>query len=196
MVAKIKIYVLLAVLCYLSFLGWYAYQSQQLTNTRWSPSDVYTQVGNIPETTGSTTTSSADQVFNTKVSVPMTSRSKHRIANYKRTRRRPVRMMTFNKRKTSSTALIMSPINTRKITPVGEGLYMLSSATFRSFGAWGLMNPNYGKLRKNQSTISTQHSDINTTYLYPWYVPSLPTEDTREAGVQSAMMSTSSQLTR
>ena len=196
MVAKIKIYVLLAALCYLSFLGWYAYRSKQLTNTRWSPSDVYTQIGNAPETTGSVNTSSADQVFNTKVSVPMTSRSKHRIANYKRTKRRPVRMMAFNKRKTSSTALIMSPINTRKITPVGEGLYTLSSATFRSFGAWGLMNPNYGKLRKNQSTISTQHSDINTKYLYPWYVPSLPTEDTREAGAQSAMMSTSSQLTR
>lgn len=194
MTIRVKTYVLIAVICYTLFLGWYLYKSQELSNTRWCPSDVYTQVGHISETTASATSSSADQVFDAKVNVPMTSRSKHRIANYKRTGKRSVRMMALGRRKSSSSASVISPTNTRQITPVGGGLHLLSNATFRSFGAWGLMSPNYGRMRRNNPTNTTQTLDATAIYLYPWYMSPQPAEGTRETGSQSSMMPASSQL--
>ena len=195
MTIRVKTYVLIAVICYTLFLGWYLYKSQELSNTRWCPSDVYTQVGSISETTANATSSSADQVFDAKVNVPMTSRSKHRIANYKRTGKQSVRMMAFSRRKSSSSASVMSPTNTHQIIPVGGGLHLLSNATFRSFGAWGLMSTNYGRMRKNNPTNITQTLDATAIYLYPWYITPQDATSGQNMGAQSAMTSTSSQLT-
>lgn len=182
MTIRVKTYVLIGVICYAFFLGWYFYRSHELSNTRWQPSDVYTQIGDISETMGAAAPT-ANQVFDAKVNVPMTSRSKHRIANYKRTGKRPVRMMALNRRKSSSSTSVISPTNTSSpVTPVGEGLHTLSSATFHSFGAWGLMSPNYGKTNRNSQRNTTQAPDATTLYLYPWYMSPQPAENTKDAG--------------
>ena len=194
-ITKVKTYVLIGLSCYTLFVGWYFYRSHELSKTRWQPSDVYTQIGDISETMGATAAPTANQVFDAKVNVPMTSRSKHRIANYKRTNKRPARIMALNRRKSSSSMSVISPTNTSSITPVGEGLYTLSSATFRSFGAWGLMNPSYGRMRRTNQTKTTQVPEATTIYLYPWYIHPQPTEKANQVGGQSVITPPPSQLT-
>lgn len=193
MTTKVRIYLLIGVICYTAFLGWYFYKSQDSSNAHWRPADVYTQTSNIQETGTTTTAPAADQVFQAKVSVPMTSRSKHRITNYKRARRRPARMMASNRRRKSSS--VMSSLSKSEVVPVGGGIHLLSKSTFHTFGAWGLMNPSYGRSsRRRVDNQLSQQAVAFPTQIYPWYITPQSAEGAQGMGMEANMTSISSQL--
>lgn len=107
---------------------------------KWSPSDMYNQVGDCPSTTVAAAPSSS-QVFNAKMAVPMKKLQKGRKF-FRARRSTPTRLFTLSPRRlfasSSSRSLASSPSRLVASSP-REGLYMTSTAEFRTFGAQGLM---------------------------------------------------------
>ena len=119
-------------------------------NAKWSPSDIYNEVGDCSSTTTSAPPS-ADQVFDAKTAVPMKSVTARRRAMRKRRSSMPMAKSALGKRN--------SALYSFGVTPVGGGLHLVSDAEFRSFGAEGLMYitmPQYLKRTNNQVVIPLQ----------------------------------------
>ena len=167
MTFKVKKYILIGALVYLGFLGWYFQDSQYLLDIPWHPSDIYHQVGDNSTTTASAVPSS-DQVFDAKMSVPMKSVTKSRrartIAIHKAT--------SGNLAKSSTTPRVYKKGNKRSsITAVGEGLHTVSAAKFRSFGAWGLINPTQQNRRVRRAEEENGMQDAAMYMMYPYPYP-------------------------
>lgn len=162
---KLRRFLIICVVLYISFLGWFFY-GMRVGAKEWRPSDIYTEVGNCPTTT-TAAAPSADQVFDAKTAVPMKSVTARRRAKRKRRSSMPVAKSTLGRDRAKFA-----------VTAVGEGLHTVSSGQFRSFGADGLMYqpmPQYLKRTNNQ--VATQLS-----VMYP-YLP-MPVDANSEASGQ------------
>ena len=158
MLVKAKTYILIGTIVYCLFLGWYVRTGRGLLNKSWHPSDIYNQVGDIPITTAAAP--SAEKVFEAQTTVPVKSAVQSR-----RARTMAIRKATNASTPKSTPRRNKSILSKRAITAVGEGLHTISNAKFRSFGAWGLINPvqqNYNKRRHAQKE-NIEHS--STMYL-------------------------------
>ena len=113
-------------------------------DAKWTPADMYNEVGDCSSTTTSAPPA-ADQVFNAKTAVPMKSVTARRRAMRKRRSGMPVAKSALGKRNPG--------LYSFGVTPVGGGLHLVSDAEFRSFGADGLMYmpmPQYIRRRNNE----------------------------------------------
>ena len=155
---KLRRFLIICVVLYVSFLGWFFF-GMRVGAKEWRPSDIYTEVGNCPTTT-TAAAPSADQVFDAKTAVPMKSVTARRRAKRKRRSSMPVAKSTLGRDRAKFA-----------VTAVGEGLHTVSSAQFRSFGAEGLMYlpmPQYLKR-------SNHHVENTPQMMYPYMiVPMLP----------------------
>lgn len=168
----VKTYIFIGAIFYMCFLGWYFQKGQESSGMSWQPSDAYTHVATVHETTSSA--AAADQVFEAKTSVPMkTARSLRR--------RKPGR------RASNPTARIAMAAPTRSyaITPVGEGIHTVSAAKFRSFGAWGLMSPSQQSTnRKQRANKQENTAEIPVLYMLP-YQFGAPEQNAQESQQQT-----------
>ena len=136
---QLRRFLILGALLYIGFLSCFFYGINTNLKDKWSPSDMYNQVGDCPSTTVAAAPSS--QVFNAKMAVPMKKLQKGRKF-FRARRSTPTRLFTSSPRRlfasSSSRSLASSPSRLVASSP-HEGLYMTSSAEFRTFGAQGLM---------------------------------------------------------
>jgi hypothetical protein len=157
---SLKRFLIIGVLLYVGFLAWFFLGVKPNMNAKWSPSDIYNEVGDCSSTTTSAPPA-ADQVFEAKTAVPMKSITARRRAMRKRRSSMPMAKSALGKRN--------SALYSFGVTPVGGGLHLVSDAEFRSFGAEGLMYmsmPQYLRRSNNQVTAPVQ-------MVYP-YLPILP----------------------
>ena len=137
---QLRRFLILGALLYIGFLSWFFYGLNTNLKDKWSPSDMYNQVGDCPSTTVAAAPSSS-QVFNAKMAVPMKKLPKGRKF-FRARRSTPTRLFTSSPRRlfasSSSRSLASSPSRLVASSP-REGLYMTSTAEFRTFGAQGLM---------------------------------------------------------
>lgn len=168
----VKTYIFIGALFYMCFLGWYFQKGQDSSGMHWHPSDAYTHVATVQETASSAT--AADQVFEAKTSVPMkTARSLRRRKPSRRAKSATVRMA------------MAAPARSYAITPVGEGIHTVSSAKFRSFGAWGLMSPSQQQSgRKRHTNKQENTAEMPVLYMLP-YQFGAPEQNATEAQQQT-----------
>lgn len=147
---SLKRFLIIGVLLYVGFLAWFFLGIKPNMNAKWSPSDIYNEVGDCSSTTTSAPPA-ADQVFEAKTAVPMKSVTARRRAMRKRRSSMPMAKSALGKRN--------SALYSFGVTPVGGGLHLVSDAEFRSFGAEGLMYitmPQYLKRTNNQVVTPLQ----------------------------------------
>ena len=159
----VKTYIFIGAILYMCFLAWYFQKEQDESRLRWQPSDIYSHVGSIQETTSPA--SAADPVFDAKTSVPMkTARS------LRRRKRRPSKTPTMR-------MATVTPTRSYAITAVGEGLHTVSAAKFHSFGAWGLMAPSQQHTnRKQQANRQENTAEMPMIYMLPYQFDEMKTE--------------------
>lgn len=136
---QLRRFLILGALLYIGFLSWFFYGVNTNLKDKWSPSDMYNQVGDCPSTTVAAAPSSS-QVFNAKMAVPMKKLQKGRKF-FRARRSTPTRLFTSSPRRlfaSSSSRSLASSSRSLASSP-REGLYMTSTAEFRTFGAQGLM---------------------------------------------------------
>ena len=141
---SLRRFLLIGVVLYVGFLLWFFLGIKPGMNAKWSPSDIYNEVGDCPSTTTSAPPA-ADQVFDAKTAVPMKSVTARRRAMRKRRSGMPMAKSALGKRNPS--------LYSFGVTPIGGGLHLVSDAEFRSFGAEGLMYlsmPQYLKRVNNE----------------------------------------------
>lgn len=147
---SLRKFLLIGVVLYVGFLAWFFLGVRPSLNAKWSPSDIYNEVGDCASTTTSAPPA-ADQVFDAKTAVPMKSVTARRKSMRRRRSGMPKAMSALGKRN--------SALYSFGVTPVGGGLHLVSDAEFRSFGAEGLMYvamPQYLKRTNNNVTTPLQ----------------------------------------
>ena len=141
---SLRRFLLIGVVLYVGFLLWFFLGIKLGMNAKWTPADMYNEVGDCSSTTTSAPPA-ADQVFDAKTAVPMKSVTARRRAMRKRRSGMPVAKSALGKRNPA--------LYSFGVTPVGGGLHLVSDAEFRSFGAEGLMYlsmPQYLKRVNNE----------------------------------------------
>lgn len=141
---SLRRFLLIGVVLYVGFLLWFFLGIKPGMNAKWTPADMYNEVGDCSSTTTSAPPA-ADQVFDAKTAVPMKSVTARRRAMRKRRSGMPVAKSALGKRNPA--------LYSFGVTPVGGGLHLVSDAEFRSFGAEGLMYlsmPQYIKRVNNE----------------------------------------------
>lgn len=141
---SLRRFLLIGVVLYVGFLLWFFLGIKPGMNAKWTPADMYNEVGDCSSTTTSAPPA-ADQVFDAKTAVPMKSVTARRRAMRKRRSGMPVAKSALGKRNPA--------LYSFGVTPVGGGLHLVSDAEFRSFGAEGLMYlsmPQYLKRVNNE----------------------------------------------
>ena len=141
---SLRKFLLIGVVLYVGFLFWFFLGIKPGMNAKWSPSDIYNEVGDCPSTMTSAPPA-ADQVFEAKTAVPMKSVTARRRAMRRRRSGMPMAKSALGRRNPS--------LYSFGVTPVGGGLHLVSDAEFRSFGAEGLMYlsmPQYLKRVNNE----------------------------------------------
>lgn len=157
---RVRRFLLIGVVLYAGFLAWFFFGIKPNMDAKWTPADMYNEVGDCSSTTTSAPPA-ADQVFNAKTAVPMKSVTARRRAMRKRRSGMPVAKSALGKRNPT--------LYSFGVTPVGGGLHLVSDAEFRSFGADGLMYmpmPQYLRRTNNEMVTSLP-------MVYP-YMPILP----------------------
>lgn len=147
---SLRRFLLIGVVLYVGFLLWFFLGIKPGMNAKWSPSDIYNEVGDCPSTTTSAPPA-ADQVFDAKTAVPMKSVTARRRAMRRRRSGMPVAKSALGRRNPS--------LYSFGVIPVGGGLHLVSNAEFRSFGAEGLMYismPQYLRRSNNNVTAPLQ----------------------------------------
>lgn len=141
---SLRRFLLIGVVLYVGFLLWFFLGIKPGMNAKWTPADMYNEVGDCSSTTTSAPPA-ADQVFDAKTAVPMKSVTARRRAMRKRRSGMPVAKSALGKRNPA--------LYSFGVTPVGGGLHLVSDAEFSSFGAEGLMYlsmPQYLKRVNNE----------------------------------------------
>ena len=141
---SLRRFLLIGVVLYVGFLLWFFLGIKPGMNAKWTPADMYNEVGDCSSTTTSAPPA-ADQVFDAKTAVPMKSVTARRRAMRKRRSGMPMAKSALGKRNPS--------LYSFGVTPIGGGLHLVSDAEFRSFGAEGLMYlsmPQYLKRMNNE----------------------------------------------
>ena len=159
---SLRRFLLIGVVLYVGFLLWFFLGIKPGMNAKWTPADMYNEVGDCSSTTTSAPPA-ADQVFDAKTAVPMKSVTARRRAMRKHRSGMPVAKSALGKRNPS--------LYSFGVTPVGGGLHLVSDAEFRSFGADGLMYmpmPQYLRRTNNEMVTSLP-------IVYP-YMPILPNQ--------------------
>ena len=162
---------LIGVVLYVGFLLWFFLGIKPGMNAKWTPADMYNEVGDCSSTTTSAPPA-ADQVFDAKTAVPMKSVTARRRAMRKRRSGMPVAKSALGKRNPA--------LYSFGVTPVGGGLHLVSDAEFRSFGAEGLMYlsmPQYIRRTNNNVNAPLQ-------VVYP-YMP-MPLDQQASSGERNA----------
>ena len=147
---SLRRFLLIGVVLYVGFLLWFFLGIKPGMNAKWTPADMYNEVGDCSSTTTSAPPA-ADQVFDAKTAVPMKSVTARRRAMRKRRSGMPVAKSALGKRNPA--------LYSFGVTPVGGGLHLVSDAEFRSFGAEGLMYlsmPQYIRRTNNNVTAPLQ----------------------------------------
>jgi len=177
---KVKKYILIGAIIYLGYIGWYFQNNQGLIGIPWHPSNVYKEVRDVP-TTNASTTPTADQIFDAKMHVPMKSTQASRRARTKA-------IHTQSQRLARSVTPRAYTQSTRKksITAVGEGLHTVSNAKFRSFGAWGLINP--AQYNRAQRRAKQQQEEQQTPMMYMMFPAPNQDASNMQGGTQSMMI--------
>ena len=138
---QLRRFLILGALLYIGFLSWFFYGVNTNLKDKWSPSDMYNQVGDCPSTTVAAAPSSS-QVFNAKMAVPMKKLQKGRKF-FRARRSSSTRLFAWSSSRLSPSRLSPLASSSSRLSPLAssphEGLYMTSSAEFRTFGAQGLM---------------------------------------------------------
>ena len=141
---SLRRFLLIGVVLYVGFLLWFFLGIKPGMNAKWTPADMYNEVGDCSSTTTSAPPA-ADQVFDAKTAVPMKSVTARRRAVRKRRSGMPMAKSALGKRNPT--------LYSFGVTPIGGGLHLVSDAEFRSFGAEGLMYlsmPQYLKRMNNE----------------------------------------------
>ena len=141
---SLRRFLLIGVVLYVGFLLWFFLGIKPGMNAKWTPADMYNEVGDCSSTTTSAPPT-ADGVFDAKTAVPMKSVTARRRAMRKRRSGMPMAKSALGKRNPA--------LYSFGVTPVGGGLHLVSDAEFRSFGAEGLMYlsmPQYLKRVNNE----------------------------------------------
>ena len=168
---SLRRFLLIGVMLYVGFLLWFFLGIKPGMNAKWTPADMYNEVGDCSSTTTSAPPA-ADQVFDAKTAVPMKSVTARRRAMRKRRSGMPVAKSALGKRNPA--------LYSFGVTPVGGGLHLVSDAEFRSFGAEGLMYmsmPQYIRRTNNNVTAPLQ-------VVYP-YMP-MPLDQQASSGERNA----------
>ena len=168
---RVRRFLLIGVVLYAGFLAWFFFGIKPNMDAKWTPADMYNEVGDCSSTTTSAPPA-ADQVFNAKTAVPMKSVTARRRAMRKRRSGMPVAKSALGKRNPA--------LYSFGVTPVGGGLHLVSDAEFRSFGAEGLMYmsmPQYIRRTNNNVTAPLQ-------VVYP-YMP-MPLDQQASSGERNA----------
>ena len=168
---SLRRFLLIGVMLYVVFLLWFFLGIKPGMNAKWTPADMYNEVGDCSSTTTSAPPA-ADQVFDAKTAVPMKSVTARRRAMRKRRSGMPVAKSALGKRNPA--------LYSFGVTPVGGGLHLVSDAEFRSFGAEGLMYmsmPQYIRRTNNNVTAPLQ-------VVYP-YMP-MPLDQQASSGERNA----------
>ena len=168
---SLRRFLLIGVVLYVGFLLWFFLGIKPGMNAKWTPADMYNEVGDCSSTTTSAPPA-ADQVFDAKTAVPMKSVTARRRAMRKRRSGMPVAKSALGKRNPA--------LYSFGVTPVGGGLHLVSDAEFRSFGAEGLMYmsmPQYIRRTNNNVTAPLQ-------VVYP-YMP-MPLDQQASSGERNA----------
>ena len=168
---SLRRFLLIGVVLYVGFLLWFFLGIKPGMNAKWTPADMYNEVGDCSSTTTSAPPA-ADQVFDAKTAVPMKSVTARRRAMRKRRSGMPVAKSALGKRNPA--------LYSFGVTPVGGGLHLVSDAEFRSFGAEGLMYmsmPQYIRRTNNNVTAPLQ-------VVYP-YMP-MPLDQQASSGERNS----------
>ena len=119
---------------YVGFLLWFFLGIKPGMNAKWTPADMYNEVGDCTSTT-TAAAPAADQVFDAKTAVPMKSVTARR-KSFRARRSASRSIMAFAK---SSYSRLLNPSYSSYRFSSNGVMHMTSSAQFRSFGAEGLM---------------------------------------------------------
>jgi hypothetical protein len=172
---SLRRFLLIGVVLYVGFLLWFFLGIKPGMNAKWTPADMYNEVGDCSSTTTSAPPA-ADQVFDAKTAVPMKSVTARR-KSFRARRSASRSIMAFAK---SSYSRLLNPSYSSYRFSSNGVMHMTSSAQFRSFGAEGLMYlsmPQYLKRTNNEVSAPVQ-------VVYP-YMP-VPLNQQASSGEKTA----------